>query len=166
MHAKYEVSISNGSKVIANVKVDNRQTNKQTNKQTDRQTNKQTGQKQYAPDHSIRGHKKEHNSCKKWQKLMAFKLDLMCIKIKWYTKFQMNMSKHVGEKCGKLWWTDGHHHTIIRPVWRRAYKKFKKQVRMWNTYAPDGSPKLAVFNEKVTVKVTRSLTLVLFERVQ
>ena len=50
MHAKYEVSISYGSKVIANVKVDNRQ--------TDRQTNKETGQKQYAPDHSIRGHKK------------------------------------------------------------------------------------------------------------
>ena len=49
MHTKYEVSTSNGSKVIANVKVDNRQ--------TDRQTNKQTGQKQYAPDHSIRGHK-------------------------------------------------------------------------------------------------------------
>ena len=49
MHAKYEVSASNGSKVIANVKVDNRQTNKQTDKQT--------GQKQYAPDHSIRGHK-------------------------------------------------------------------------------------------------------------
>ena len=45
MHTKYEVSTSNGSKVIANVKVDNRQ------------TNKQTGQKQYAPDHSIRGHK-------------------------------------------------------------------------------------------------------------
>ena len=53
MHAKYEVSTYNGSKVIANVKVDNRQTNKQTNRQTD----KQTGQKQYAPDHSIRGHK-------------------------------------------------------------------------------------------------------------
>ena len=33
MHAKYEVSTSNGSKVIANVKVDNRQTNKQTNRQ-------------------------------------------------------------------------------------------------------------------------------------
>ena len=29
MHAKYEVSTSNGSKVIVNVKVDNRQTNKQ-----------------------------------------------------------------------------------------------------------------------------------------
>ena len=54
MRTKYEGSTSNGSKVIANVKVDNRQ----TNRQTDRQTNKQTGQKQYAPDHSIRGHKK------------------------------------------------------------------------------------------------------------
>ena len=49
MHAKYEVSISYGSKVIAKVKVDNRQIN--------RQTHRQTGQKQYAPDHSIRGHK-------------------------------------------------------------------------------------------------------------
>ena len=37
MHAKYEVSISYGSKVIAKVKVDNRQTNRQTDKQTDRQ---------------------------------------------------------------------------------------------------------------------------------
>ena len=36
MHAKYEVSISYGSKVIAKVKVDNRQTDKQTDKQTDR----------------------------------------------------------------------------------------------------------------------------------
>ena len=53
---------------------------------------------------------------------MAFKLDLTCIKIKYYTKFQLNISKHVGEKCGKLTdgrtetRTDGHHHTIIRPV--------------------------------------------------
>ena len=38
-----KVSISNGSKVIAKVKVDNRQ------------TDKQTGQKQYALDHSNRG---------------------------------------------------------------------------------------------------------------
>ena len=30
MHAKYEVSVSYSSKVIAKVKVDNRQTNKQT----------------------------------------------------------------------------------------------------------------------------------------
>ena len=42
--------MSYGSKVIANVKVDNRQTDKQTNKQTNRQTNKQTDKKQYAPD--------------------------------------------------------------------------------------------------------------------
>ena len=33
MHAKYEVSISYGSKVIAKVKVDNRQTNQQINRQ-------------------------------------------------------------------------------------------------------------------------------------
>ena len=45
MHAKYEVSTSNGSKVIANVKVDNRQ----TNKQTDRQTNRQTGKNNMPP---------------------------------------------------------------------------------------------------------------------
>ena len=32
-------------------------TDKQINRQTDRPRNKQTGQKQYAPDHSIRGHK-------------------------------------------------------------------------------------------------------------
>ena len=58
MHSKYEVSTSNGSKVIANVKVDNRQTNKQTDRHTNKQTNTQTDRtKQYAPDHSIRGHK-------------------------------------------------------------------------------------------------------------
>ena len=39
-------SIPWGLKVIAKFKVDNRQ------------TDKQTGQKQYAPDHSIGGHKK------------------------------------------------------------------------------------------------------------
>ena len=54
------------------------------------------------------------------------------------------MSKHVGEKCGKLWRTDGrtdgdpdgrtdgHHHTIIRPVWRRAYKKSVEILYFWN----------------------------------
>ena len=31
-------------------------------KLTNRQKNKQTGQKQYAPDHSIRGHKKIKNT--------------------------------------------------------------------------------------------------------
>ena len=33
MHAKYEVFISYGSKVIVKVKADNRQTNKQTDRQ-------------------------------------------------------------------------------------------------------------------------------------
>ena len=97
---------------------------------------------------------------------MTFKLDLTCIKIKLYTKFQLNISKHVGEKCGKLWRTDGrtdgrrpgrtdgrtdgHHHTIIRPVWRRAYKNFNLghwTVRdtdfifgiLWNTLFSGGS---------------------------
>ena len=42
MHAKYRVSVFYGSKFIAKVKVDNRQTNRT---------------KQYAPDHLIRGHK-------------------------------------------------------------------------------------------------------------
>ena len=48
MQAKYDISISYGSKVIANVKVD-------IDKQTDRQANKHAGQKRYAPGHSIRG---------------------------------------------------------------------------------------------------------------
>ena len=56
MHAKYEVSISYGSKVIAKVRVDNRQTDRQTDKQTDMT-------KTICPDHSIRGHKK----LKYWQ---------------------------------------------------------------------------------------------------
>ena len=45
MHAKYEVSISYGSNVIAKVKVDYK-------------TDKQTVQNQYALDHSIWKHEK------------------------------------------------------------------------------------------------------------
>ena len=41
--AKYKVSISYGLKIMAKVK--------------DKQTDRQEKQKQYAPDHSIRGHK-------------------------------------------------------------------------------------------------------------
>ena len=75
---------------------------------------------------------------------MAFELDLTCIKIQWYTKFQINMSKDVGEKCGILWRTDGrtetrtdgHHHTIIRPVWRRAYKNYPLLLNIiWSSTA-------------------------------
>ena len=77
---------------------------------------------------------KGHNSCKNWRKLTTLELDHMFIRRKWHAKFQLNISKLVGEKCGKLWLTDGdpdgdpdgrtdrHHHTIIWPVWRRVYK--------------------------------------------
>ena len=61
MHAKFQVCISNGSKVMAKVKVlgqTDRQTDKQTNKQTDRQT------KNNMPPSIDRGHKKGHNSLK------------------------------------------------------------------------------------------------------
>ena len=47
------------------------------------------------------------------------------------------MSKQVGEKCGNLWLTDrridgeldGHHHPIIRPVRRRAYKNGNRRYK-------------------------------------
>ena len=61
MHAKYEGSASYGSKVIANVKVDNRQTNKQTDRQADKQTDSKTDRtKTIRPDHSIQGHNKKY----------------------------------------------------------------------------------------------------------
>ena len=45
---------------------------------------------------------KGHNSNKNWRKLTTLKLDLKYSKAKSYAKFQLNMSKHVREKCGKL----------------------------------------------------------------
>ena len=45
---------------------------------------------------------KRHNSYKNWSKRTTLKLALWYIKTKSYTKFELNMSKHVGEKCGKL----------------------------------------------------------------
>ena len=51
MHAKYKVSISYGSKVIAKVKVDNIQ----------------TGQKQYAPNHSMGRRNKYY-----WQSIQEY----------------------------------------------------------------------------------------------
>ena len=38
-----------------------------------------------------------------WRKLTTLKLDLKYSKTKSYAKFQLNMSKHVREKCGKLY---------------------------------------------------------------
>ena len=45
---------------------------------------------------------KGHNSNKNWQKLTTVELDLKLIKRKSYAKFQLDISKHVREKCGKL----------------------------------------------------------------
>ena len=45
---------------------------------------------------------KAHNSHKNWHKLTTLKLDMQYSKTKSYAKFQLNMSKHVGEKCIKL----------------------------------------------------------------
>ena len=47
--------------------------------------------------------KRGHNSHKHWRKLTTLELDLYYDETKsLYAKFQLNMSKHVGEKCGKL----------------------------------------------------------------
>ena len=46
--------------------------------------------------------RKRYNSNKNWSKMTTLKLALWYIKTKSYTKFELNMSKHVGEKCGKL----------------------------------------------------------------
>ena len=51
---------------------------------------------------SILSSKKGHNSYKIWWKLTTLKLDLSYSKTKWNAKFQLNMSKRVWEKCGKL----------------------------------------------------------------
>ena len=42
-----------------------------------------------------------HNSFKNWRKVMTLELDLKYIKTKSCAKFQLNMSRHVGEKSGK-----------------------------------------------------------------
>ena len=42
--------------------------------------------------------KKRHNSYKNWRKLTTLELDLQYSNIKSYAKFQLNMSKYVGEK--------------------------------------------------------------------
>ena len=68
--------------------------------------------------------------CKLWQSdpiVMQLKLDMSCHLLNVYTKFQIDISKHVEEKSGKRrrmdGWMDGHWHGIIRPFFKRAYKK-------------------------------------------
>ena len=53
---------------------------------------------------------------------MQLKLDMSCYLLNVYTKFQIDISKHVEEKSGKRGPTDGqtdrHCHCIIRPVFQ------------------------------------------------
>ena len=62
---------------------------------------------------------------------MKLKLDMSCHLLNAYTKFQIDISKHVEKKSGKLGRTDGrtdgHCHSIIRPFFKRAYKNKTKQ---------------------------------------
>ena len=51
---------------------------------------------------SILSSRKGHNSHKSCRKLMTLELDLLYSKTKSYVKFQLNMSKHVRGKCGKM----------------------------------------------------------------
>ena len=61
---------------------------------------------------------------------MKLKLDMSYHLLNAYTKFQIDISKHVEKKSGKLGrtdgrtdgQTDGHCHSIIRPFFKRAYK--------------------------------------------
>ena len=59
---------------------------------------------------------------------MKLKLDMSCHLLNAYTKFQIDISKHVEKKSGKLGrtdgQTDGHCHSIIRPFFKRAYNKW------------------------------------------
>ena len=64
---------------------------------------------------------------------MQLKLDMLCHLLNVYTKFQIDISKHVEEKSRKPGptdgrmdgRTDGHCHGIIRPFYKRAYKKLE-----------------------------------------
>ena len=53
---------------------------------------------------------------------MQLKLDMSCHPLNVYTKFQIDIPKHVEEKSGKCGRTYGHCHGIIRPFFKRAYK--------------------------------------------
>ena len=77
------------------------------------------------------------HDCKKWVWLtfgcklgesdpIVMQLDVLCHLLNVYTKFEIDISKHVKEKSGKRGrtngQTDGHCHGIIRPFFKRAYK--------------------------------------------
>ena len=71
---------------------------------------------------------------------MQLKLAMSCHLLNAYTKFQIDISKHVEEKSGKRGrtdgLTDGHCHGIIRPFFKQAYKKgFMRRAAVWDCVA-------------------------------
>ena len=50
--------------------------------------------------------------------VMQLKLDMSFQLLNVYTKFQIDISKHVEEKSGKRGRNDGHYRGIIRPVFQ------------------------------------------------
>ena len=69
--------------------------------------------------------------------VMQFKLDMSCHLLNVYTKFQIDISKHVEEKSGKHGRTDGHCHGIISPFFKWANKNTEWRllgqltIRIW-----------------------------------
>ena len=94
-----------------------------------------------------------HDSYRKWRKMTTFKLDLKYSKTKSFAKFQLNMSKHVREKCGKLYissfyvpkgalllqkltqiddnrtWSVVRWNKVICKIWAQYVKAWKRKVR-------------------------------------
>ena len=69
---------------------------------------------------------KGHNSYKNWRKLRTLELDLNYSKTKAYAQSQLNMSKNVGEKCGKL------HITYILNL-QRGITPSKIDAKWWHS---------------------------------
>ena len=108
--------------IQAKVKVGNRQTNRQTDKQTDRQT----GQKPYAPDHSIRGHKKCPILCLRIPVLQSKQVVLIrstptylrCIADQTRSKYDQHTLYHRPPRCTRSTydlWRAGSSPTIFQP---------------------------------------------------
>ena len=66
--------------------------------------------------------------------MMQLELNMSCHLLNVYTKFQIDISKHVEEKSGKRartdGWTDRHCHGMLRPFFKRAYNKKYKVVAL------------------------------------
>ena len=56
--------------------------------------------------------------------VMKLKLDMLSHLLNVYTKFQIDISKHVEKKSKKLGRTDGHCHGIIQLFFKRVYKNY------------------------------------------